>query len=145
MTGGFGRRSHLQIEIHLQETTMSSVESLSLKLQDLAHFTGSETFYRHALSAGCVYTEGVQYLAEAGSAYWLLDAILCPQPHDAALRAADFQVWTLTVRDDRSATLSCTDGDDQLLYTQPIEWTDFPLNTVTLWFANRTLYLPSEH
>jgi hypothetical protein len=41
--------------------------------------------------------------------------------------------------------LICTDGDDERLYVHPIPWTDFPLDTVTLWFANRTLYLPSEH
>lgn len=124
---------------------MSSAEMPVLTAQDLAQFTGSDTFYRHALSGGCVYTEGVQYLAEAGSAYWLLDAILCPQPHEPALRSAEFQVWTLTVREDRSASLICTDGDDARVYVHPIPWTDFPLRSVVLWFANRTLYLPSEH
>lgn len=124
---------------------MSSVSSTALNAQDLAQFTGSQTFYRHALSGGCVYSEGAQYLAEAGSAYWLLDAILCPQPHVPKLRSAEFQVWTLTLRENCSATLVCTDGDDVELYSHPIEWTDFPLRTVALWFANRTLYLPSEH
>lgn len=124
---------------------MSSAETPALSAQDLAQFTGSETFYRHALSGGCIYTEGVQYLAEAGAAYWLLDAILCPQPHHPVLRAAEFQVWTLTVGQDRSAALICTDGDGEQLYVHPIPWTDFPLDTVALWFANRTLYLPSEH
>lgn len=124
---------------------MSSASSSALKPQDLAQYTGSGTFYRHASSGGCVYTEGVQYLAEAGSAYWLLDAILCPQPHLGVLRDTEFQVWTLTVSADRSATLVCTDGDDHRLYVHPVPWTDFPLDTVTLWFANRTLYLPSEH
>ena len=124
---------------------MSSAQSPVLKAQDLAQFTGSDTFYRHQLSGGCVYTEGAQYLAEAASAYWLIDAILCPQPHDPALRAAEFQVWTLTVSEDRSAMLICTDGDGEGLYVHPIPWTDFPLDTMTLWFANQTLYLPSEH
>ena len=124
---------------------MSSAETPVLSAQDLARFTGSETFYRHPLSAGCVYTEGVQFLAEAGSAYWLIDAILCLQPHHPALRSAEFQVWTLTVGEDRSASLICTDGDDERLYVHPVPWTDFPLRSVTLWFANRTLYLPSEH
>ncbi len=124
---------------------MSSAETPALRAQDLAQFTGSGTFYRHALSGGCVYSEGVQYLAEAGSAYWLLDAILCPQPHDPTLRNAEFQVWTLTVHEDRSATLVCTDGDGEGLYAQPVLWTDFALETVSLWFANSTLYLPSEH
>lgn len=124
---------------------MSSLTPHVLDAQALAQFTGSEVFYRHPLSGGCVYTEGVQYLAEAGSAYWLLDAILCPQPHVAELRRAEFQVWTLTVRNDRSATLVSTDGNDAELYSHSIPWTDFPLDQVTLWFANRTLYLPSEH
>lgn len=124
---------------------MSSAETPVLSAQDLAQFTGSGAFYRHALSGGCVYTEGVQYLAEAGAAYWLVDAILCPQPHHPALRSAEFQVWTLTVREDRSASLICTDGDDERLYVHPVPWTDFPLSSVALWLANRTLYLPSEH
>ena len=124
---------------------MSSNASTALKAQDLAQFTGSQTFYRHALSGGCVYSEGAQYLAEAGSAYWLLDAILCPQPHDPTLRVAEFQVWTLTVSEDHSASLICTDGDDERLYVHPVPWTDFPLKSVTLWLANQTLYLPSEH
>mgnify|MGYP003462319858 FL=1 len=91
---------------------MSSNASTALKAQDLAQFTGSQTFYHHGLSGGCVYSEGAQYLAEAGSAYWLLDAILCPQPHHPTLRVAEFQVWTLTVSADHSASLICTDGDD---------------------------------
>lgn len=124
---------------------MSSSRSRVLTAQDLAQFTGSQVFFRHPLSGGCVFTEGANYLAEAGSAFWLIDAILCPQPHVAELAHAEFQVWTLTVRTDRSATLICTDGDDGELYSHPIPWTDFPLDTVTLWFANRTLYLPSEH
>ena len=124
---------------------MSSAEIPVLNAHDLVEFTGSQIFYRHALSAGCLYTEGVQYLAEAGSAYWLLDAILCPQLHEPALRAAEFQVWILTIREDRSAMLVCTDGDGLHLNEHPVPWTDFPLDTVTLWFANRTLYLPSEH
>lgn len=124
---------------------MPPATSTALTAQDLSQFTGSQIFYRHPLSGGCVYTEGVQYLAEAGSAYWLIDAILCPQLHHPSLRTAEFQVWTLSARDDRSAILICTDGNGERLYVHPIPWTDFPLVAVTLWFANRTLYLPSEH
>ena len=124
---------------------MSSTKLSAPQAHDLAQFTGSQTFFRHALSGGCVYSEGVQYLAETAAAYWLLDAILCPQPHHDVLRTAAFQVWTLTVREDRSASLICNDDDGQDLYVHVIPWTDFPLVTVTLWFADGTLYLPSEH
>ncbi|MBX9793652.1 MAG: hypothetical protein K2Y02_05060 [Burkholderiaceae bacterium] len=124
---------------------MSDAVQSPLALGDLSGFTGSEVFYRHPLSAGCVYTEGVQYLAERASAYWLIDAILCPQGFQANLRETEFQAWTLTVHEDRSATLACDDGDGNIVDSHRIPWTDFPLPCLTLWFANNTLYLPSEH
>jgi len=115
-----------------------------LTAADLRQFTGSECVYRHTLNRKCVYTEGVQYLAEKAGAYWLVDEILLVQPYDPALKAAEFQAWTLTVRDDRSAMLVCTDGNDNQLYAKRIPWTDFPLSSVDLWLENNTLYLPSE-
>ena len=41
----------------------------------LAHFTGSETFTRHALVSSVLLTEGVAFLAEHAIAHWLTDAI----------------------------------------------------------------------
>lgn len=124
---------------------MSFASQATLNASDLRQFTGSQTSYRHALSGGLVYTEGAQYLAEAGSAYCLLDAILCPQLHHPSLRSAKFQAWTLEVREDHSATLICTDRNDERLYVHPVPYTGFPLRAVTLGFANQTLYLQSEH
>lgn len=49
------------------------------------------------------------------------------------------------MRDDHSASLVCDDGNDHIVYTEHIEYTDFPLNEITLYFANNTIYLPSEH
>lgn len=124
---------------------MSSASFRAQFALDLKQFTGSETFYLHPLCANFVYSEGVRFLAKTGSAYWLLDAIFAPQAHIPALATAEFQVWTLRVLTDRSAILICTDGDDVELHCQSIPWTDFPLDSAVLWFANRTLYLPSEH
>ena len=45
------------------------------------------------------------------------------------------------MRDDRTASLICGDGND----TQHIEFTDFPVDEITFWFANNTVYLPGEH
>ena len=72
---------------------------------DLAMFTGSEQFYRHSINRKVVYSEGARHVAEAGGAYWLLDEIALIQPCDACVGAEDFQVWKLTVRPDRTATL----------------------------------------
>lgn len=112
---------------------------------DLNRYTGSECYYRHTLNRRCVFTEGVHYLAEAAGAFWLIDAIILAQPYEDALKRTEFQCWTLAVREDLSAVLTCTNGNHVYVYSQDISITDFPLKSVELWFANNTLYLPSEH
>ena len=116
-----------------------------LQPADLAQFTGSETFYRHPLNRKVVYTEGAHHVAEAGGAFWLLDEIALIQPYDPRVGAEDFQVWTLTVRQDHTAALVCEDGNGNIVFSKDILFTDFPLESITLWFANGTIYLPSEH
>jgi hypothetical protein len=54
-------------------------------------------------------------------------------------------VWTLRVRSDQKATLSCEDGNGKTVFAKEIEYTDFPVSEITLWFADNTIYLPSEH
>jgi len=49
--------------------------------------------------------------AEHGGAHWLLDEIAIIQPYNKAVAAEEFQVWKLAVRPDRSATLTCDDGN----------------------------------
>jgi len=115
-----------------------------LSESDLSRFTGSENRYRHALNRKVLFTEGAKYVADQGNAYWLLDAIVIAQQHEDCARAG-FQVWKLTVPEDRFAYLVGTDGDDNILYTQPFDFTDFPRDEITLWFSNGVIHLPSEH
>lgn len=111
----------------------------------MAHSTGSETFYRHPLARKVVYTEGVQYVAETVGAYWLLDEIALMNMGLPSLAATEFQVWTLTVRPDSTATLACSDGNENIVYSKELTFTDFPQEGVTLWFQNNTILLPSEY
>jgi hypothetical protein len=110
----------------------------------LRQFTGSENWCRHAINRNVLYTDGAQYVAEAGGAYWLLDEIAIFQ-RDGRIAAEEFQVWTLKVRQDRTATMTCDDGNGRIVYSEIIEYTDFPLDGIALWFTNNTIYLPSEH
>ena len=112
---------------------------------DLQQFTGSETWYRHALVRDVLYTDGAQFLAERAGAYWLLDEIALAQRASPKVAAEAFQVWTLTVADDASAMLTCGDGNGETVLAKPIAFTDFPLNKVTLYFCNQTILLPSEY
>lgn len=113
---------------------------------DLAQFTGTTNYYQHSL--GIQYTDGVQYLAENGQAYWLIDAIAAWQfdrrvKRDPMLQ--EIQFWKLTVNEDRSALLVCERDEGDVAVSQSIPFTDFPLKRITLYFQNGVLMLPSEY
>ena len=61
------------------------------------------------------------------------------------LKAEEFQVWTLKVNEDSSATVICTDGNDRVLKSQHIPFTDFQVQSATVWVEFGTAMLPSEH
>jgi hypothetical protein len=117
----------------------------TLSESDLRQFTGSETWYRHAINCKVLYTEGAQYLAEHGGAYWLLDAIAIAQAHVEEVAGEEFQVWTLRVANDGTAILKCENGNGKAVYLQAIDFTDFPLPEVTLYYCNNVIHLPSEY
>jgi hypothetical protein len=117
----------------------------TLSKSDLAQFTGSESSYRHGINRNVLYTDGAQHVAEHGGAYWLPDEIATIQSSDKAVADEEFQVWKLTVHPDRSATLTCDDGNGNIVFTKKIEYLDFPLDEITLYFANNVIHLPSEY
>ena len=110
---------------------------------ELSMFIGAEEWFRH-FTRRINYTPGVRHLAIRAGAYWLIDLIAsrCRSPK---LAGADFQVWRLTVRADRSATLSVTDGNENKLLTCGIHMTDFPLSGISLYLIDGVLLLPSEY
>ena len=118
-----------------------------LKEADLNNFTGTEHHYLHQLS-GFKYTDGVQFVAEQGKAYWLLDKILITMRHEKKFQKTEYQeftVWKLQVQPDKSALLIAEDGNDNKLFEEKINWTNFPLPKIDLWFEQGCLILPSEH
>lgn len=118
--------------------------SKTLTRSDLAQFTGSEIWYRHGLVRNVHYTQGVRHVAETGGAYWLIDKIAFSQA-GAAVHAEAFQHWTLEVKPDQTAHLSCTDGNDKVVYGEDLEYTDFPLDKINFYFTDTVLLLPSEY
>jgi len=117
----------------------------TLNKSDLAQFTGSETWYRHGINRNVLYTDAAQHVAEHGGAYWLLDEIAIIQPYDKAVAAEEFQVWKLTVQPDRSATLTCDDGNGKIVFTKDIEYTDFSLDETIFYLTDNTILLPTEY
>src|SRR4051794_10148147 len=97
-----------------------------LTKQDLTHFTGTETWYRHGLCRSVLYTDGVKHVAEKGGAHWLVDKIATLQAL-LPIAAEDFQTWKLAVSAS-TATLTCDDGNGNVLHAEKIAYTDFPLD-----------------
>jgi len=112
-----------------------------LTINELRQFSGTEHWYKHL--SGYLYTDGVQYVAQEGGAYWLIDKILFTTRAKNNLQ--EFGIWKLEVNKDESAILVCEDGNYNELHREQIDWTDFPLKKVELWFENGVLILPSEH
>lgn len=132
-------------------------QKFPLNPEDLSQFTGSEQFYRHAFNRAVIYTEGVQYVAENGGAYWLIDAIASHIGSDPFRRAAAqderislLHFWKLAVSSDHSANLTAVaDSGEKPFLEQKIQYTDFPLEKIEIWAGNNgegfTLMLPSEY
>jgi len=112
---------------------------------NLRQFTGSEIWYRRGINRNVTFTDGAKFVADEGGAYWLLDAIAICQQYEKAVSAQEFQAWKLKVNEDRTASLVCDDGNDNIVYTQHIEYTDFQLEEITLYFVNNVIHLPSEY
>lgn len=116
----------------------------TLTKSDLRHFTGTEQTYRHGLARHIVYTDGVRHVAEAGEAYWMIDKIACAQV-ERRYAERPFQRWSMTVREDQTATLFCTDGNGVTISEEKIPFTDFPLDSITFYVTDRTILLTSEY
>jgi hypothetical protein len=116
-----------------------------LTAEDLRQFTGSEQWYRHGIVRDVLFTDGAKYLADQAGAYWLLDEIALAQRYQKSVAGEEFQLWKLKVNPDHTAMLTCEDGNDHAVYSKSIEYTDFPLAEIALYFTNKTILLPSEY
>ena len=115
----------------------------------LENFTGSDTRYIHKLFNGLkmALTEGCKYVADEAEAYWLFDLILSYQ-YTTKVRNEPFQVWQLKKIADNKKNyweIVCTDGNDNKLAKQIIEYSDFPLESFTVWYIEGVALLPTEY
>ncbi|MFK7979277.1 MAG: DUF6876 family protein [Saprospiraceae bacterium] len=109
----------------------------------LKQFTGTTQWYKHPLFSKFVYTDGVRFLAINAGAYWLLEFILSNQTLPK-IKAEGFQVWKIKVADSK-AIIDVEEGNDKVIKSFKVSYTDFPLENFTLWFIDGALLLPSEY
>ena len=138
------------VAVHVQEAIMPQTRNRHMTTEnsftaaELAQFTGTANWYRHPLARSVLYTDGVKFIAERASAYWLVDEIALAQGAVPALRGEEFQTWTLVV-DATAALLRCDDGNGRMLVEKRIEYTDFPEPGIKLYFTDGVIMLPGEY
>ena len=113
-------------------------------LDIINHAHGSDAYHKYSPIPGYpVVTDGVIKLAEDAGCYWLLDAIGSYQT-DKRLDPY-FQVWVLEVNREKSSGIVCGFNDTELIVSQEIPYTDFPLNELKLFLMDGVILLPTEH
>jgi len=101
------------------------------KTLDLSGFTGTAAYHGYGSLLGSSLTDGTFFLAENAEAYWLFDLI---DSHLLAQRDLPFAVTTLTVDlENSTAEAVITDGDETIVASQSIGFTDFPLSEVKIY------------
>ena len=111
---------------------------------ELNQFIGTEKYYR--ISRRHLLTDGTKYLAEAAECFWMMDAIVS---HLCEIGTED---WFVSVRvqvKEGRAVMIYEDGNDHEHARQEIPYTDFTLNSITLYACwdqeNWVIMLPSEY
>ncbi len=115
----------------------------NLTAANLASFTGTtQLFYDQFLSRVVKYTDGVKFLRDNGANWFAFEVISrLTQKHGFA----DFVTVKMTVKNN-SAVISFTDGNGNKVSTsRHIEYTDFPLPEITLFYTGQVLMLASEY
>ncbi len=125
--------------------TIKNETAQKLKM-NLQRFSGTDHWYKHQLSP-LTYTDGVKYLAETAQCYWLIDIVASLYAHPSKLmQKQEFLTIKLIVNpESNNAVFTADDGNDTILYTQHIPFTDFPLEKIVLFCINGVLLLPSEN
>ena len=110
----------------------------------LSQFTGTAQYWRVARQFAI--TDGVKYLAETAACFWLIDAAIS---HLLEIGTADWFVLVRTEVSGSQATMIYEDGNDHEHARQEIPYTDFPLDSITLYACwdqeNWVIMLPSEY
>lgn len=114
-------------------------------LWNLSEFTGTLAYheYKLPLKQKYLYTDGIKYLCTACECFWLLDYIISMQQHPL-IKEQEFQVWNLFMIDSKW-NITCQDGNKNTVFHSQIDYSDFPLNGITVWFYDSVLMLPAEY
>ena len=110
----------------------------------MSRFTGTSAYYR--ISRRHLLTDGTKHLAEKAACFWMMDAIAS---HLSEIGTEDWFVLVRVSVTEGRAVMVYEDGNDKEHARQEISYTDFPLDSVTLYACwdqeNWVIMMPSEY
>jgi len=110
----------------------------------LTQFIGTTGYYR--ISRRHLLTDGTKYLAEEAECFWMMDAIAS---HLCEIGTEDWFVLVRVSVAQGRAVMIYEDGNGKEHARQEIPYTDFPLNSITLYSCwdgeHWVIMLPSEY
>jgi hypothetical protein len=120
-------------------------KDLDTILVELSYFNGTEGYHSYKIPTKQEYflTDGVSYLCKTCECFWLVDYLISLQNH-SLIKDQQFQVWRLYIVDNKW-NITCEDGNKKILYHSQIDFSDFPLNGITVWLIDGIILLPSEY
>jgi hypothetical protein len=130
---------------------MARKNEMTITREDLDQFLEMGNLYRRNPLSSVVYTDGVKYMADEADADWLIDEIVRAQRRPR-VAGEEFQTWRLKVEPSQQALLTCwraaplsDDGADDVVFEKRIDFTDFPLDEISLYCVRGTLMLQNEY
>jgi hypothetical protein len=123
---------------------------MTITHEDLDQFLEMGNLHRRNPLSSVVYTDGVKFMADEADADWLIDEIVSAQTRPR-VAGEEFQTWRLKVEPSQEAVLTCwraaplDDGRDDVVFKKRIDYTDFPLDEISLYCVRGTIMLPNEY
>lgn len=131
---------------------MTTTKNIQTIQNDIAHFWGSENFWKWNSLSNSVLTDGAQYVATNCEAFWLFDLLDAEIRFNQNLKNELYLQSKLTVDLDKEEGLIVIDDmNDTICFTQSLTFCTFPLEQITIWSTrnqhNKSLthMLPSEY
>jgi hypothetical protein len=116
------------------------------KPSDLSNFFGSEGYFFQPMFKSIDYTDGVKFLNDNGANWLVVKALAMIQCEKLMEKHDYFLAIRCTVKD-KSAVFTIEDGDEKVIYTENIEYTDLPCDILMFCEMGEkpVLMLASEH
>jgi len=123
----------------------------SKQMPSLAGFTGTMGYHYLNFMRNLKFTDGWEYVAKELGAFWLCD-IMASVQHLPKIKSNGFIVWRIVVKDSKAVVDAHSDCEadgtystDTLLYSQKLNYTDFPEGTFEWYQEGDVVLLKEEH